>query len=362
MAGTLLTDLITVRATAGAVTSVTQDSARWLLLEDASDAAFWFEVADVTSPGVSVSLHVESAPTEDEALFADACPPIVLAASSTPFVRKTVRTPSTKALGNIVRWRLDVPGGSSGLWSATFRIRVVPLRSRSFVPTDIAGCQMWVRSDLGLTFNGSAVTAWADQSGNGRDLSQGTAANQPGYTAASINNLPSINFDGSNDVLFTSSAFSLGTYTVLLVTTGQDGTNGWFWTREPASHVVSDTLYGTTGSTMYSTRAGNTSGWDLTTSWGQWGATTAKLLVTQMDGTHAGHFTRLNGVTQTPSSGAGVDPGTLSTTDMFTLGARSDAVLPSKIKVAEVIVYDHALDAADLARVEQYLRRRYALY
>lgn len=64
-----------------------------------------------------------------------------------------------------------------------------------------AATHAWWRSDV-VTLSGSAVTAWPDQSGNGRDLTQGTAANQPTYNAtAGPNSTPSITFDGTNDVL-----------------------------------------------------------------------------------------------------------------------------------------------------------------
>lgn len=52
-----------------------------------------------------------------------------------------------------------------------------------FIPTNLSGCVLWLRADLGITLNGSDVSAWADQSGQGRDVSQGTAANQPAYNA-----------------------------------------------------------------------------------------------------------------------------------------------------------------------------------
>lgn len=65
-----------------------------------------------------------------------------------------------------------------------------------------ASVLQWVRSDLGITLNGSGVSGWADQSGNGNNLSQGTAANQPTYNATGgPNGTPSLLFDGTNDSL-----------------------------------------------------------------------------------------------------------------------------------------------------------------
>jgi hypothetical protein len=65
-----------------------------------------------------------------------------------------------------------------------------------------ASVLQWCRADLGVTV-ATGVSVWADQSGNGKDYLQATAANQPTLTAAdaTLNNLPTIGFDGVNDTM-----------------------------------------------------------------------------------------------------------------------------------------------------------------
>lgn len=50
-----------------------------------------------------------------------------------------------------------------------------------FGPQMLSGLVLRLRADMGITI-GTGVSAWADQSGNGFDFSQGTGANQPAYT------------------------------------------------------------------------------------------------------------------------------------------------------------------------------------
>jgi Alpha-L-arabinofuranosidase B, catalytic len=53
------------------------------------------------------------------------------------------------------------------------------------------------------------IVTWYDQSGNGRDVTQATAADQPTYTASGISGLPVASFDGANEYLITSANFAL---------------------------------------------------------------------------------------------------------------------------------------------------------
>lgn len=65
----------------------------------------------------------------------------------------------------------------------------------SFRPTQLPGLKLWLRSDLGITI-GTGVSAWADQSGNANNATQGTGSAQPTYNAsdANYNGRPTLSF------------------------------------------------------------------------------------------------------------------------------------------------------------------------
>jgi hypothetical protein len=65
------------------------------------------------------------------------------------------------------------------------------------------------------------VTNWNDQSGNGHDVVQATAGNQPGWTAAGSNSKPAMTFDFTASQFLATAAnvdLSSGSWTVFVVT------------------------------------------------------------------------------------------------------------------------------------------------
>lgn len=84
-------------------------------------------------------------------------------------------------------------------------LRAIPPRKKSgvinfasfFTPANVLQS---VQSDLGLTVVGGNVTAWADQSGNGKHYSQATTTQQP-KTTVGLNGFPGVLFDGVDDYL-----------------------------------------------------------------------------------------------------------------------------------------------------------------
>lgn len=90
--------------------------------------------------------------------------------------------------------------GTIGATTGSFSVTVVDPTT----PATIHGGNLiaWWRPGVGVTLNGSKVATWADQSGNGHDLSNGTDAARPTYNATGgPNSKPSMLFDGSDDRL-----------------------------------------------------------------------------------------------------------------------------------------------------------------
>lgn len=70
---------------------------------------------------------------------------------------------------------------------------------RVWTPRRTQGCVLWLRADLGVTLNGSTVSAWANQGTLGGSFTQGTAASQPTFSAAGgPNSRAALAFDGGD--------------------------------------------------------------------------------------------------------------------------------------------------------------------
>jgi len=93
------------------------------------------------------------------------------------------------------------------------------LTYRAFEPNEISGLKAWYdASDTAtITVSGTAVTQWNDKSGNGYNLTQGTAGLRPISGVRTQNGKNAIDFDGSNDVL---NAATASNWTFLSNTSG----------------------------------------------------------------------------------------------------------------------------------------------
>jgi hypothetical protein len=75
---------------------------------------------------------------------------------------------------------------------------------KKFAPNALQGLALWLKADAGVTLSGSNVTAWTDQSGNGKNA---TAIEPPTYQTNSINGKPALVF-ANNAYLTTANIFN----------------------------------------------------------------------------------------------------------------------------------------------------------
>jgi hypothetical protein len=75
------------------------------------------------------------------------------------------------------------------------RIGGLSIRTTAFSPANLSGLSLWLKADAGVTLSGSNVTAWADQSGNGKNAVG--ASTFPTLQSNAINGLPAIRFNNT---------------------------------------------------------------------------------------------------------------------------------------------------------------------
>lgn len=247
-------------------------------------------------------------------------------------------------------------------------------------PTRIAGCQLWLdASDPAVMFDatsggslvtdGNTVARWEDKSGNARHFTQSISNNRPTLRAATLNSLATLEFDGSNDNLTgdgtqyvkTNAAFTIyvvynvsttaGTYPVIFASV----TNQTPWRLIESSDATYRTLsWGSSANfaacrLLDSTTRGN---WYIASvNFGGSAATTVGSFDGAINTTFKGFPIAVS------SSGLfGADTGSNAS-----IGAQLNATNRFKGNIAELIIYDSKLSAADDATVITYLNR-WAIY
>jgi hypothetical protein len=239
--------------------------------------------------------------------------------------------------------------------------QAVPTSSTPAPPT--TGLKAWFKADAGVTASGSNVTAWADQSGNGFDLSQPGGTDQPQLVSSAVNGLPGISFEGPtfNAILGNPTALVIPTFdgarhVFYVAKTSTSVSLPWYggcvveFNHGPGS-VYMDDCFG--GPNPYTTSTAIATGFNQT--FGQ------PYLFDQGRDVAAGSlFFNVNGVSQTPLSttlpdGDGTQPGLYVGCDVENAQGAYLGV------ICELLIFDHVLAGADLAAARTYLTNRYGI-
>jgi hypothetical protein len=253
-------------------------------------------------------------------------------------------------------------------------IRVV----KAAIPTK--HLQLWLKGDAGVVINGSKVSRWMDQSGNGNDAIETDTSRQPVLANNELNGGPVIRFDGVNDRLgFTGSKrmTQISLFIVFNNKSGASGPNppGFVLTFGPGGPYVAtehlaikmrgmddgdnDIVVGTENHSDFVTATGqgiaayngwrnlsitrNTTIWNTTL---RWNGIDAPI-------TPSGS----NPAISVPLGDSTASGGGIGSTDNFPdLGS-----VLAKCDIAEIVVYDTVFSVSDRLSIEKYLGDRYGM-
>jgi hypothetical protein len=211
--------------------------------------------------------------------------------------------------------------------------------SASAIPT--SGLSLWLKADAGVTLDGSIVTAWADQSGNGNNASP---ANDPIYISSLINNKPSINFFTNTSYFNLDSNIDPIKTIICVYKTNTTPTN---------YQAIVESNFG-----LYSAIAGNQFGTYLQAEIGYetLAANTSYILIVKSDdGINSNGY--VNNVAYSDPSGGGFD-----SKGYVQIGAGQDGGQPCNGHISEVIIYNRVLTTPERQQVGAYLNTKYAIY
>ena len=224
------------------------------------------------------------------------------------------------------------------------------LNRRDFKATNVGGCILWLRGDMGITPNGSDVAGWADQSGNGNDAAQANPADQPAFEAAGgPNSTPCVTF-------VRASTEELG-LPVGMTDASSDYTT--FVVVNQTTITNDECLVSCSGNrVLLGNRLQTDAAFDGNWRTGQASKTGEQIRATRIDGTANTVEHYRDGVVL--GSAPLVNAWNWSSPRIGNLGGGGGA-FNSDCKLAEVIVYNRKLSDAEVALVHAYLSARYAI-
>lgn len=231
-------------------------------------------------------------------------------------------------------------------------------KPKRFSPRNLPGLQLWLRAqDITGIANGGAVTTWSDRSGNGNNVTQGTAAARPTWQRNVQNGKAAVRFDQTDDQL---EGTTLGLSAVTVFAVAQVVDNTAFKT------IVSD--WGADGSELWLMDVSDTEQPRFLST--PDGATASRVISTDptvrsgavlVTATHPGATG--NQVLRTNRGQVDSD----AVTDLFTGGTPTlrvgsgNNVSRWNDDICEILVYNRVLSAGEIVRVEAYLNRYYGL-
>lgn len=224
-----------------------------------------------------------------------------------------------------------------------------------FSPLSIPGLAAWWDAGVtsSVTLDGSNnVSAWADQSGNGRTLTQTTANNRPAYNTSVLNGRPVVNFDGTNDALLASFTLAQPCHYFLVWRYDSPYVSGNPRVLDGATGGATS-FFRSSVSQMALSAGGSNLSANISDAEGQ------AFSVTEIRANGASSFVFYNGSDRTANPGTNIGAGTPNGIYLGVFGNGFSA--PGDVSFAEVVVYSSILAASQSSAVRSYLGTRYGI-
>lgn len=228
------------------------------------------------------------------------------------------------------------------------------------LPIPAANLQFWVRSDEGLQTEAGYVTGWLDQSGNENHVQVEDPFFAPFVFDDSINGLPTVQFDGFDDQLIVPHSPSLaitGDISSFFVVRFIDfATYRAVWAKTEVNQPRPTDYYLLPNSGLPRLFRGGPDGNASADAAAAPAAGEFVVLGFVHSGTDITHYmngeVNGSGLIDVPEADAG--------TPMI-IGSRGDGVTRMFGDIAEIVIYNRALDAQERAQLHQYFGEKYGL-
>lgn len=239
----------------------------------------------------------------------------------------------------------------------------VPDFARTFVPTDISGCRIWLdASDSStITLSGSNVSQWRDKTGNGRHMTGRSTFGTATVSTAFQNGLNVLNCSGQTiyEAPAGSAVYPLDCYIVVAIKTLPSRNDVFSITAPTGTDNFNSLTFGEHTSLRWHNGSTNFNRTPATVS--PTNETSTGFLLMNWSLANGNYVIRRNG---TQLSQTALYTFTLTANSVFQIGFRQFGSPPDvslNAYIAEIIVYDSQLDAGNRQRIEGYLSSKWNL-
>jgi len=234
-------------------------------------------------------------------------------------------------------------------------------RPVSHYPSDFSDLKVWLRADSGATFDipTKRVSAWADQSGNGNNVAQATAANQPlRYGYGGINDKAYFSFDGTNDTFVSGSNLPVTTDFTIFEVSKINNNHGNIFHYESGSSLIN---LGTNETGQLTITISDEAGEDIATRTGSdnKGSSHIGIVKKHNKKVYLEYYDSSTSLTLDDTNSSFDNSDTFNATT-FNIGIMDTYYLGGELN--ELIIFNRALSDTEIAEVKGYLNLKYKIY